>query len=118
MKNDNKNFVVTEDHIKLLQNVYFSYDDYTEFGAPEVNPKRPYGNGDVYGDIGEILGWEKEELESEYYDEYTYSDDQRTEMLKLHKEMTIVLQILTKNLFIEVGEYEASQYGSDWKKKI
>ena len=114
----NKTFVVNEDHIKLLRRLQFSYDDYAEFGAPVVDPKRPYGNGDVYGDIGEILGWEKEELESEYYDEYAYSDAQRKAMKKIHKEMETVLQILVRNLSIEFGEYEASPYGSDWKKKI
>lgn len=114
----NKTFTVKEEHIKLLKNLCFSYDDYMEFGAPTVDPKRPYGNGDVYGDIGEILGWEKEELESEYYDEYTYSDEQRKAMDKLHREMEIVLQILVKNLSIELGEYEASQYGINWTKKV
>lgn len=114
----NKTFTVTEEHIKLLKNLCFSYDDYMEFGAPVVDPKRPYGNSDVYEDIGEILGWEKKELESEYYDEYTYSDTQRKAMEKLHREMETVLQILVRNLSIEFGEYEASPYGSDWKKKI
>ena len=114
----NKTFTVKEEHIKLLKNLCFSYDDYMEFGAPAVDPKRPYGNGDVYGDIGEILGWEKEELESEYYDEYTYSDEQRKVMDKLHREMEVVLQILVKNLSIELGEYEASKYGINWTKKV
>lgn len=112
----NKSFVVKEEHIKLLQRAHFRYENYFDFGAPAMDSKRPYGNGDVYGDIGEILGWEKEELESEYYDEYTYSDTQREAMLKIHKEMTTVLEILAKNLSIELGEYEASGYGSNWKK--
>ena len=28
-----------------------------EYGAPEINPKRPYGNSSVELDICEILGW-------------------------------------------------------------
>jgi hypothetical protein len=50
-------FTVTEDHLKLLRRAYIGWDD-CEFGAPGIDPKRPYGNSDVIGDIAEILGEE------------------------------------------------------------
>src|SRR5215510_593730 len=46
-------FTVTDDHLRLLRRAYVFWDE-TEFGAPGINAKRPYGNSDVYGDIVEI----------------------------------------------------------------
>ena len=51
-----REFTVTDDHLKLLARTFIDYDGWTEFGAPEVDPKLPYGNSDVYDDIAEILG--------------------------------------------------------------
>jgi len=43
---------------KLLKNFQVRWND-CEFGAPEINPKRPYGNSDVEQDMLEILGLKK-----------------------------------------------------------
>lgn len=48
-------FTVTDDHLKLLRRASVGWSD-CEFGAPEIDPKRPYGNSNVLGDIAEILG--------------------------------------------------------------
>ncbi len=53
----NKEFTVTDDHLTLLQHMYIGWQD-CEYGAPEVDPKRPYGNSGVATDIAEILEWE------------------------------------------------------------
>jgi hypothetical protein len=50
-----KRFTVTDEHLRLLRRAYVGWDE-IEFGAPEINAKRPYGNSNVYGDIAEILG--------------------------------------------------------------
>jgi hypothetical protein len=47
-------FTLTENHLKLLQKMWVGWST-CEFGAPEIDPKRPYGNSDVIGDIHEIL---------------------------------------------------------------
>ncbi len=80
-----------------------------EFGAPEIDPKRPYGNSDVIGDIHEILtgtysSWEDipEELEEKYN--------------KLHKETETALEIVLHTRSFVVGRYRKSKpYGRDWK---
>lgn len=51
---DMETFVLTERHVRLLTNAYVSWD-YCEFGAPCIDPKRPYGNSDVIDDICELL---------------------------------------------------------------
>lgn len=102
-------FVVTHDHLKLLQRMWISWE-YCEYGAPAVDCKRPYGNGDVEGDIAEILGWE--------YDKDNWDgmpDDLREAASSIHKEMKMVLQILVVNLHIYPGTYERPDpYGTNW----
>ena len=39
-------FTVTDEHLRLLRRAYVSWDE-TEFGAPEIDCKRPYGNSDM-----------------------------------------------------------------------
>jgi|ERR1044072_1330746 hypothetical protein len=108
---NDKTFTVTEDHMKLLPHLWFNYNDYTEFGAPEVDPKRPYGNSDVYGDIAEhleIVGVE------DSWGDVEYTEDQRYDMLNVHKDMTTVLNIMVRNNGVRPGRYRASAYGQNW----
>ena len=96
-------FEVTEDHLKLIRGFYITYDPDTEFGAPEVDPKRPYGNSDVYDDIGEILGIIPE-------DGSDFSERQQKEMLKLHKETATALQVIIHNGAFETGVYQRDNF--------
>ncbi len=82
-----------------------------ETGAPEINPKRPYGNsGNVANDILPILGIP--------YD----GDNEALEDFarKLHEEMEDALQIFLCTQSFEIGKYEKeSEYDSrSWKKVI
>lgn len=102
-------FVVTHEHLKLLQRMYVGWQQ-CEYGAPEINPKRPYGNSDVEADIAEILGWEYEE---DPWD--GMPADLRAVAHDIHSEMQTVLQILVVNLHIYVGKYEKpDKYGIQW----
>lgn len=44
----------TADHATLIAAAYWQWND-CEYGAPEIDPKRPYGNSDVEGDLAELL---------------------------------------------------------------
>lgn len=99
-------FTVTEEHIKLIQKMCVYFDDTAEFGAPRIDPKRPYGNGDVYGDMCEILGKQKPDFDNDEY----YSDSDILYFDKLHKEMTAVLAILIQHLSLRKGDYKESEY--------
>ena len=49
-------FTVTEDHLKLLRAACYVYWNPGEgYGAPAINPKKPYGNSDVPRDVAKIL---------------------------------------------------------------
>lgn len=114
--NKQKVFDLTEDHMKLLDRMYIGYDDWTEFGAPEVDPKRPYGNSDVYDDIAEILGLE---IGEDQWGDREFTDAQIEYMNKRHREMETVLQILVRNARegIWPGKYVTpEQYSSNWSR--
>jgi hypothetical protein len=42
------------EHLALLKHAEWSWND-CEFGAPSMDPKRPYGNSDVEDDLAELL---------------------------------------------------------------
>lgn len=93
-------FTLTPVHLKLIRRMNVGYDEDTEYGAPEIDPKRPYGNSDVEDDIREIVG---KKLSNE-------------DCLKLHKETTKALQIFLLNASLEPGKFVRSNYYSDdWK---
>ena len=88
-------FTVKPIHLQLIKRLFVSWNE-CEFGAPTIDPKRPFGNSDVEYDFEEITG--------EKFDEIIYCD------------LETCLQILTRNLHIEEGTYEKSEYGIDWVK--
>lgn len=130
-----KKFELKREHIELLSNTYISWDD-CEFGAPEINPKRPYGNSSVYQDMLEILGL-KELREGIYEfklnnkkwilkggDKYNiYFDGADDELLieelrNLHKELEIALQIILTTKSFKPGIYVLDDYKNNWEKSI
>ncbi len=82
-------FKITKEHMALVEKIYIT-DNKCEFGAPTVDPKRPYGNSDVYGDIAKIFN-----IPSDNNGDFT--DAQIDRMTKYHKELTTVLQIICCN---------------------
>ncbi len=80
-----------------------------EFGAPEIDPKRPYGNSWVIGDIHEILtGEDLEEL----------TESQEEEYRQLHEQTQTALQIILSTGKFEEGLYMLTEpYSSTWVRK-
>ena len=109
---EKEKFTMTEEHLKLLQRMCITYQGDCEFGAPEVNPKRPYGNSDVYDDIAIIIG-----IRKDYEDcgENNFTDDEYNRMKTLHRETGTALQVALSVQGFEIGEYEADKYTSNWK---
>ena len=97
-----KDFTVTDEHLRLLRRAYVSWED-AEFGAPSIDPKRPYGNSNVYGDIAEILGVP----DSERTDEEP-SPEAEWRFLRLHVESAIALQIA-----LATGEFRTGRFVRD-----
>lgn len=104
-------FTVKPDHLKLMRRMYVSYED-CEFGAPCIDCKRPYGNGDGYGDIAEIISIKPSVID----EENVFSDLQREFMDSLHKGTQIALQIALVTGKFEVGTYIKDEYDINWRK--
>lgn len=100
-----KVFTLTENHLKLLRRMNVGWQD-TEYGAPEIDPKRPYGNSDVELDIAEILGWE--------VDEDGLSEFQSNDARKLHQETATALQVVLFTGKFKSGVYINEGYSNIW----
>jgi hypothetical protein len=103
---EKRKFVLKPEHILLLKNAYVGWND-CEFGAPEIDPKRPYGNSSVRLDIAEILGLELfEDAEGEKH----LSAEQKKYIDDLHRDTQTALQIVLRNFEIKPGEYHTDKY--------
>ncbi|CAB4203472.1 hypothetical protein UFOVP1382_88 [uncultured Caudovirales phage] len=83
-------FVFTRAHEKLLRASRCGWS-YVEFGAAQIDDKRPYGNGDVEADVCRILGWAKGA-------DGEWSGAQRLLAARLHAETRVALQIVLDKL--------------------
>jgi len=106
-------FELREDHLKLVRRMNVGYRDDLEFGAPVIDPKRPYGNSDVFNDIAKILGIEPEGAGD---DEPEFTEDQKGRMLELHKETATALQVILAANSFELGIYESEVYKDNWRR--
>lgn len=102
-------FTVTEDHLKLLRAAYVDWQD-MEFGAPAIDPKRPYGNSDVTADIARILGEpvpEDDDGAEDWFD--------ANRLTRLHRETQTVLQIAISTGAFATGTYtRPGLYSREW----
>jgi hypothetical protein len=103
-----KKFTLTEEHIKLLRNMYVGWG-YCEFGAPEINPKRPYGNSQVIEDIHRILTGDDDDADDNVLEEF------EAKYQKLHRETETALQIVLRTGKFEPGVYECDVYLQNWR---
>lgn len=105
-------FELKEEHIKLLQNFWITWNWY-EYGAPSVDPKRPFGNSYVEGDIASIL----EIIPFKDSDgELHFTKEQIDKCNKIYKETETALQIVLSTKSFITGLYKCEQYTNKWVK--
>ncbi|TDD37844.1 hypothetical protein E1287_07240 [Actinomadura sp. KC06] len=98
-----REFEITNDHLTLLRNAHWSWND-CEFGAPTIDPKRPYGNSSVIRDIAELLDIDLDDLDR----------DREDELSELHRETLTVLDIALATGSFAPGTY---RYRADgWER--
>ncbi len=99
-----RRFELKEEHITLLQNACWSWSN-CETGAPCIDPKRPYGNSYVAGDIADLLGIEVgDEMD----------DDMEDRLSDLHAETETALEIILSLKTFETGVYVKPDWNSAW----
>ena len=101
-----REFTLTEDHIKLLQEIEFNMLDWEWPGAPGGDPKRPYGNSghNAVRDIAEVL------------DMPHHLADERADVLAIWAETADALQVILHTRSFEPGTY-VKTHGYDWVRK-
>ena len=119
-------FEVKKEHLTLLKRMCVGWQN-CEFGAPEIDPKRPYGNSGVIGDMIEIFGKEVKRgifkvdvCGKEYYvtpDEDSEDMEELEKILNtLHKETETVLQIVLQTGMFKEGKYRLKdKYSNNWE---
>lgn len=104
-----KKFKLTESHIKLLKSANVSWSS-CEWGSPMIDCKRPFGKGDVYSDMANILGFPESGDEDEPYPESLVDY-----MSAVYKQLETALAVVLATGSFVPGVYEASDYRNDWK---
>lgn len=101
-------FEITNDHITLLQAAEWEYSD-CEFGAPAMNPKRPYGNSSVLLDLAELLIPEFKDMSDD--DQQAELEDERDRLISTHRELVTVLTVATSAQSFTPGIYQRGDDG-------
>lgn len=129
---DNMNiFELKQTHLDLLKETSIGWND-CEFGAPEIDPKRPYGNSSGVDDVAEVLKIKKTKENVDNYDKNDSKEyDDKDEYLSgldwnqetydylndVHKETQIALQIILHCQTFQLGKYIKLDDGwQKWKK--
>jgi len=125
-------FEIKPEHLKLMKKMQVGWQD-CEFGAPEIDPKRPYGNSGVEQDMLEILGFKelkegifefkldgqkwllKGEDRANIYLEGKDEEELVKKLKELHKSMEFALSICLETQKFKAGIYEREKYGGEWK---
>jgi hypothetical protein len=95
-------FELTEQHVTLLRHAYVAWED-CEFGAPAINPKRPYGNSDVLTDIAKLLHPEFAAMREGA--QMDWMEDNEARLRAVHEETVTALQIVLITGQMQPGRY-------------
>ena len=109
-----KFFELKEEHLKLLHKAYWNMSS-LEFGAAGMDPKRPYGNKDVYEDMITILADPEDIKKCPNCDcilEGKYTEE---ELRKLHDELVLALQVIFSTMDMKPGKYRSEEYSNRWE---
>jgi hypothetical protein len=111
-----RRFVLTAEHVAMLREMCVDWDD-AEFGAPAVDPKRPYGNSDVLRDLYELL--EAGEWDDDRGMPASLTPREWAELAtilgRLHAETETALQVVLDTGAFQPGVYTAPAYGGKWQ---
>lgn len=102
-----KIFTLKKYHVALLTCSRISFMDNGYLGVFSQDPKRPYGNSDITGDIKKII-----------YDLY---DGDLTDDIcyNIHKELHIALEVILESKSFNVGTYSKNEtIESKWVRVI
>lgn len=93
-------FLLKREHLALLAEAEIDFDEHTEYGAPLIDPKRPYGNSmgieeDIARAVGILSPTEERPLTQGEHD-LCYS---------LHRDLAVALQVVFQSGQMTPGYY-------------
>lgn len=111
-------FELTAEHVALLRRANVSWWG-AEWGSPAIDCKRPFGNGDLYRDIHEVL-----DPAATWNSSYGLPEgltaaewDAKVERYKvLYPELKTALQVVLAAGSFEPGTYESNLYYDNWRQ--
>lgn len=109
---DLERFTLTSQHVTLLRAANVRWGE-MEWGAPEIDGKRPYGNGNIHEDIAALLS---ESHACQSCGDSNLSDGDRARLFALHRETETALQVVLSAGSFEPGEYVCERYGRNWRR--
>lgn len=108
-----RRFTLTSQHVKLLRQSNVRYSGNCEWGYVGLDCKRPFGNGDLVGDMARIIGIESVQTDD---GEEHWPPGTRDKMVRMFKdELPIALSVVLAAGTFEPGEYECGQYADSWR---
>ena len=79
---------------------------------PYIDPKKPYNNSDIVGDVAPLLGIEPVPTD----DGDTHWPPGTSDAVRcVHRELELALQIVLATKSFVPGEYEADKYQHNWR---
>ena len=113
-------FELTQKHLDLMAEGYYHYHNPYNFGSVGLESKRPFGNSNVYGDMGKILGIEPEKEMTPMFSDrpwFDFSDRQKAEMNYFFRtELPVAMRIVLSNQSFNLGMYiRQHKFDNDWK---
>ena len=104
-------YELTENQVKLLRQASVWWDDGAYEGAPAIDSKRPFGNGNWADDVAEILGLERLEADD---GEVFWPKGTREKCEKIYRTLDKALQVVLASGSFQPGIYMADEYHNNW----
>lgn len=109
-----RTFELREEHLRLLAESWWEVDyDGPYWRTTGQDPKRPYGNSDVLGDVAEVVygkDWRGDDDES--YAEEILGETRTEWLVQLCDELPDALGVVTQCRTFEPGLYRREEYSS------
>lgn len=107
-----REFEITDIHLKLLRLASIRWSE-VEFGAPEIDGKRPYGNSNVLADVAAVVRPDIAASDPDLI--YDYAEEHEAELSRLHVETAFALQIALCTGEFKAGRYRRVRWGQ-WER--
>ena len=123
---DQEYYRLTQEQVNLIRHMHFDWAPGSEIGyegGPCINPKRPFGNSNIEGDVWEIVDprpWDEMHKEDEDEDEEVawerQEQEQRAAFDRWYRTLGHALQVVLSSGSFEPGIYSCPKYTCSYRR--